>query len=362
MASAASTAAGIGRFEQLRLARDIVRAEAAALEALAAGLGDEFCAALDIIANCRGAVIVCGIGKAGLIGQKISATLASTGARSHFVHPAEAIHGDLGRIHGDDVVLMLSHSGETEEMVRLLPSLAQLGAPIIAITSSADSTLARAASATLTLGEIREACTLGLAPSVSTSAMLAAGDALALVLSWQRNFRAEDFARLHPGGSLGRKLTKVEEIMRPLAECRLAPDTLSVREALVQVSRPGRRTGAIMLVDEQGVLSGIFTDSDLTRLLETRRDESIDRPIAQVMTRGPQTLRAGASWAEALAVFSSRKLSELPIVDGEGKPVGLIDITDAISATSAMSPSAGPLPAQNEEREKTVRFPNRAAG
>lgn len=358
--AAASTAVRFSRFEQLRLAREIVRAEAGALMALADELGDEFCAALDTLADCRGAVIVCGIGKAGWIGQKISATLASTGARSHFVHPAEAIHGDLGRIHAEDVVLMLSHSGETEEVVRLLPSLAQLGTPLVAITGNADSALARAATATLCLGEIREACTLGLAPSVSTSAMLAVGDALALVLSWMRSFRAEDFARLHPGGSLGRKLTKVEEVMRPLAECRLADDSLSVREALVQVSRPGRRTGAIMLVDRGGMLSGIFTDSDLTRLLETRRDDSIDRPIAEVMTRRPQTLSVGASWAEALALFSARKLSELPVVDETGKPVGLVDITDAIGASAAISPSST-APA-DDEREKTVPFPNRAAG
>ena len=223
-------------------------------------------------------MIVSGIGKAGLIGQKIMATLASTGTPSHFLHPAEAVHGDLGRVHADDVVLVLSQSGETEEIVRLLPPLAELGVPIIAITGRADSTLGRAARVVIDLGPVEEACPLGLAPSSSTTAMLAVGDALALVVSRMRGFAREDFARFHPAGNLGLKLSKVEQHMRPLEQCRVAPEGQTVREVLVRVSVPGRRTGATMLVDAEGKLSGIFTDSDLARLFEQRRDREPGRP------------------------------------------------------------------------------------
>jgi arabinose-5-phosphate isomerase len=270
------------------------------------------------------------MGKAGLVGQKIMATLASTGTRSHFLHPAEAIHGDLGRIHRDDLVLILSQSGETEEIVRLLPSLAELGVPILAITGSAASTLGRAARVVLELGPIEEACSLGLAPSTSTTAMLALGDALALVTSQMRNFAREDFARYHPGGSLGRKLSKVEHHLRSLEQCRVAPDSHTVRQVLVTVGRPGRRTGAVMLVDAEGRLSGIFTDSDLARLFEARRDGLLDGPIADVMTRQPMTVLVGSRLADAVTTMAGRKISELPVVDAAGRPLGIIDITDVV--------------------------------
>src|SRR5947199_1104671 len=215
------------------------------------------------------------MGKAGLIAQKVAATLASTGTRSHFLHPSEAIHGDLGRLHADDVALLLSFSGQTEEIVRILPALRDLNVPIIAVTGQPESPLAMQAVITLDLGAIREACPLGLAPTASTTAMLALGDALALVLSRVRGFSSEDFARFHPGGSLGRKLARVEDVMRPLAQCRVARHEQTLRETLVGQSRPGRRTGAIMVVDAAGVLVGVFTDSDLARLLEASRDSAI---------------------------------------------------------------------------------------
>ena len=259
-------------FEQLRFARQIIQTEGRALALVAKRLDGEFCRAVGCLYECRGNVIVSGMGKAGLIGQKIMATLASTGTPSHYLHPAEALHGDLGRIQRDDVALVLSQSGETEEVLRLLPSLASLGVPIIAITARADSTLGRAAKVVLELGPLEEACPLGLAPSSSTTAMLALGDALALVTSRMRDFGREDFARFHPAGNLGQRLSKVEHHMRPLVQCRLAPDSETVREVLVRVSVPGRRTGATMLVDGEGKLSGIFTDSDLARLFEHRRD------------------------------------------------------------------------------------------
>jgi len=317
-------------FEQLRSARQILEQESQTLARLAKRLDHGFCRAVERLYACRGSVIVSGMGKAGLVGQKIMATLASTGTRSHCLHPAEAVHGDLGRIDRDDVMLILSQSGETEEVVRLLPALAELGVPILAITGRADSTLGRAATVTLELGPMEEACSLGLAPSTSTTAMLALGDALALVTSRMRNFDRDDFARFHPAGSLGRKLSKVDQHLRPLKQCRVATEERTVREVFVGASLPGRRTGAIMVVDGDGKLTGIFTDSDLARLFEHRRDRELDLPIASVMTADPWTIPLGTRMVEAVELMARRKISELPVVDADGRPVGLIDVTDVV--------------------------------
>jgi len=341
-------------FEQLRLGREIIRTEGQTLLALADRLGEEFCHAAALIGAARGSVIVSGMGKAGLIGQKIAATFASTGTRSHFLHPSEAIHGDLGRVHAEDMALILSFSGATEEVVRILPPLRELGVAIIAVTGQSDSPLAKQAVITLDLGSISEACPLGLAPTASTTAMLALGDALALVVSRMRSFSATDFARFHPGGSLGRKLLKVEEAMRPLNQCRVARATQSLRETLVGQSRPGRRTGAIMIVDDAGLLVGIFTDSDLARLLEANRDAAIDGPLADVMTRSPASVTAGELLSAAYDVLSQRKISELPVVDQAGKPLGLIDITDVVGLTP--EPVQGPKPNVQGRAAKNFRL------
>jgi arabinose-5-phosphate isomerase len=330
--------ASLSPFEQLSLARRILRAEARGLQGLADRLGDSFCEAVQRLFACRGDVIVSGMGKAGLVGQKIAATLASTGTRSHFLHPGEAIHGDLGRVHRDDAMLVLSFSGETEEITRLLPSLRDHA--IIAITGRPASSLARAATVTLDLGPIEEACTLGLAPSTSTTAMLAVGDALALVMSRMRSFGPQDFVRFHPGGSLGRKLAKVEEVMRALDQCRVARETRSVRDVLVNGRRPGRRTGATMLTDVRGRLTGIFTDSDLARLLEARRDDCVDQPIRHVMTHSPKTVVEGTRMSEALHLLAQRKISELPVIDRQGRPIGMIDITDVVDWLPGETPAA----------------------
>jgi len=317
-------------FEQLSFAREVMQSESRAIAQVARRLDQEFCRAADCLFNCRGSTIVTGIGKAGLVGQKIVATLASTGTRSHFLHPAEAVHGDLGRVHGDDVVLALSQSGETDEIVRLLPPLAEARVPIVAITGGATSPLAHAAAVVIDLGPLTEACPLGLAPSSSTAAMLAVGDALALVVSRMRGFAREDFARFHPAGNLGLKLSKVQQHMRPLEQCRVAPREETVRQVLVRVSVPGRRTGATMLVDPDGRLAGIFTDSDLARLFEHRRDEALDAPIDSVMTVNPLKVAYGALMSDAVALMAQRKISELPVVDDNGRPVGLIDVTDVV--------------------------------
>ncbi len=317
-------------FEQLSLARQVMQTESRTIQQVARRLDQEFCRAVDLLLHCRGNVIVTGIGKAGLIGQKVMATLASTGTPSHFLHPAEAVHGDLGRVHAEDVVLVLSQSGETEEIVRLLPPLARSGVPIIAVTGRARSALARAAAVVVDLGPVEEACPLGLAPSSSTAAMLALGDALALVVSRLRGFAREDFARLHPAGNLGLKLSKVQQHMRSLEQCRLAPQEETVRQVLVRVSVPGRRTGATMLIDADGRLAGIFTDSDLARLFEHHRDDALDAPIHTVMTRDPLKVFHGSLMSEAVALMAQRKISELPVVDDDGRPVGLIDVTDVV--------------------------------
>jgi arabinose-5-phosphate isomerase len=331
MSMEAARSAELSQFEQLRHGRQIVECESRALAELARRLDQRFSQAVQLLHNCRGSVIVSGMGKAGLVGQKIMATLASTGTRAHCLHPAEALHGDLGRIHRDDLMLILSQSGETEEVVRLLPSLRELEMPVIAVTARAESTLGRAATVTIELGSLDEAGDLGLAPSTSTTAMLAVGDALALVTSRMRGFRREDFARFHPAGSLGQQLSKVEQLMRPLDQCRLADDSQTVREVLVAVSLPGRRTGAVMLVDAAGRLSGIFTDSDLARLFEQRRDPELDRSVRQVMTADPLSVQVGAMTADAVELMAEHKISELPVVDVKGCPAGLIDITDVLN-------------------------------
>lgn len=328
---AARTLGILSPFEQLRYAQEIIQIESQTLARLAGRLDTDFCRATHLMYRCVGSVIVSGMGKAGIIGQKIAATLASTGTRSHFLHPAEAVHGDLGRVHHEDVMLILSQSGETEEVLALLPSLTEFGVPIIAVTGRKSNSLARQSTITLELGPVKEACALGLAPSTSTTAMLALGDALALVTSRMHSFSPADFARFHPGGSLGRKLSNVEDLMRPLEECRVAYESQTVREIFVGLHRPERRTGAIMLVDEHGCLRGLFTDSDLARLFESRRDDAFDAPVRDVMTAHPRTVEIGSKVTDAVAILAERKISEMPVVDPSGAPVGMLDITDVVS-------------------------------
>jgi arabinose-5-phosphate isomerase len=305
-----------------------------------------------MIAGCSGKVVVTGIGKAGLVAQKISATLASTGTPSHFLHPAEAMHGDLGVLRRDDIVLALSQSGETEEITRLLPHLVAAGVKIIAFTGRIDSQLGRAAEVVVATGPVREACVLGLAPSTSTSILLALGDSLALVTSSLRRFTHEDFAARHPGGSLGRQLMRVEEAMRPLAQCRTTGPDETVRAVFSQ-PLPSRRTGAVMIIDTDGMLAGIFTDSDLARLFERRNDAAIDGPIRGVMTNQPTTVTAGTRLRDAVAVLESRRLSERPVVDADGRPVGLLDIVD-LDGLAPPEPVAASL-------NESTRLPGSAA-
>lgn len=319
----------------LAFAREVLRIEAEALGRARDRLDGTIARAAGLLYRCRGSVIVTGMGKAGLVGQKLAATLASTGTRAFPMHPAEAVHGDLGRIRADDVVIALSQSGETEEVLRLLPPLRRLGASLIAITERSDSSLGLAADICIAMGAVREACPLGLAPSASTTALMAVGDALALLVSRRRDFRAEDFALYHPAGSLGRKLLRVEEVMRTGRQLRRDGEFESVRSVLVRLAGPRRRSGAVLVEDEDARLLGIFTDSDLARLFESRREAMLDRPIGEVMTRDPVRIPVGATLAEAVEAMRGRKLSELPVVGRDGGLVGLIDLTDLIGLVPA---------------------------
>jgi arabinose-5-phosphate isomerase len=317
--------------QRLDFARQVVRAEAAALELVAERLDQSFLDAVDLIARSPGRLALTGTGKSADVGQKIAGTLSSTGTRAYVLDATRAVHGDLGMVHPDDVALVLSHSGESEEIVRLLGPLRQLVGGVIGLTGSRNSTLARRADVAIVYGPVAECCPLGLAPSTSTTAMIAVGDALAFVLSRMRGFGREDFARFHPAGSLGRKLLRVEAVMRQGAELRIASCEDRVRDVFGGVRRRGRRTGAVMLTGADGRLCGLFTDSDLARLIEQRREAALDRPIREVMTERPLTTRLGASLVEAVDVLRAHKISELPVVDEGGRPVGLIDITDLMA-------------------------------
>jgi arabinose-5-phosphate isomerase len=332
----------------LAAARAILHEESSAIDSLARELDGAFEAAVKLIASCSGHIAVTGVGKAGLVGRKISATLASTGSPSYFLHPVEALHGDLGRVRQGDVLLALSHSGETSEVVEVVRHVSRLHVPVLAISGCPNSRLARMASVVLKSGTHPEAGSLRLAPTTSTIAMLALGDALALIVGEQRGFTAEQFARYHPGGSLGLQLAPVEELMRPLELCRVAAVTNTTREVLTQTKRSGRRSGAVLLVDASNRLQGIFTDSDLARLFEQCREAAaLDRPIALVMTINPRYVRAGSKFQEALQILREQKISELPVVDEDRHPVGLIDITDVV----------GWLPVDAEERDGDAGYP-----
>jgi arabinose-5-phosphate isomerase len=322
-------------------AREVVRSEAASIASVAEKLDGRVAEAIRLILKCTsegpagegfaGTVVVSGIGKSGLVGQRISASFASTGTPSHFLHPVEAVHGDLGRVRRHDVALLLSYSGETDELVRLLDSLKRQQVPLIAITSSSQSTLGKLADITIELGRIEEVCPHGLAPTTSVNCISAVGDALVLGVMSVRQFSKEDFAAFHPAGSLGRKLLKVHQAMdfklgqnfTPLAE------TLTLREILDRDTGTGRRAGAIVLVDKAGVLSGVFTDGDLRRHLKTN-PHVLDAPIQTLMTRNPKRIHRDALASDALAILNQYRIDELPVVDDAARPVGLLDVQDLV--------------------------------
>lgn len=311
----------------LERAREVLRSEARAILTMADRLGEEFSRAIALILECRGRLVVTGMGKAGLVGQKISATFASTGTPSLFLHPAEAYHGDLGRVLGEDLVLALSYSGETDEILKLLGPLRQIGARLVAVTSSRSSTLGRNADLVLELGQIEEACPLGLAPSATTAVLLALGDALAFCVLEARGFDKEKFALFHPGGELGRRLMKVSDVMRTGDRNPVVPENTPLPEAIHRIT--GARAGAVAVVDAQGKLSGIFTDGDFRRVMG--RDPSrISCRIGEVMTRHPITIGPDRLASEALRILREKKIDEIPVVNSRGEPIGMLDVQDLL--------------------------------
>jgi arabinose-5-phosphate isomerase len=322
--------ARVDREATLARAREVLAIESKAIADVAARLGDPFVAAVELILDCRGRVVVCGIGKSGHVGRKLAATLASTGTPAFFVHATEAMHGDLGMIAAQDVVVMLSNSGETDELVSLVPHVKRAGAPVIAITGNEQSSLAQHARIHLDARVDSEACPLGLAPTASTTATQALGDALALALLDARGFSAQDFLRSHPAGALGRRLVRVGEVMRQGDALPVTPASATLVDAIAEMSRKGM--GMTVVVGDDGGVAGIFTDGDLRRCVSATRDIASTR-VADVMTRKPRTVGPDDLAIDCVdAMEAAPKVSQLVVVDGQGKLVGALHVHDLFKA------------------------------
>lgn len=317
-------------FSFLTSARRTLQMEAEAIQALLDRLDDDFSKACQLILAGKGRVVVTGMGKSGHIGNKIAATLASTGTPAFFMHPGEASHGDLGMITRDDTIIALSNSGETNEIISLLPAIKRLGIPVIAITGQAESTLGQEADAMLDSGVDIEACPLNLAPTSSTTTALVLGDALAIALLESRGFSAEDFAFSHPGGSLGKRLLlKVENIMQTGERIPKVAPTASVSEALLEMTQKG--LGMTTVIDEQGQLLGVYTDGDLRRTFE--RDINLKTAsVTDVMHVGGKTIGPGALAAEALFVMEQAQITALVVIDSNHEPIGIVHMHDLLRA------------------------------
>ncbi len=310
--------------------REVLRKEIAALETVRRGLGRAFAEAVRLIARCPGQVFVTGMGKAGLVGRKIAATFSSTGTRAIDLHPVDALHGDLGMVRREDVVLALSNSGESDELVRLLPAMKDMGCSIVLITANPDSRAGRLADIVLDMGRFEEACPLGLAPSASTTAMLGLGDALALTVLREKDFSREQYAQFHPAGALGRSLLRVEQIMRTGPGCPTIPLSATVRDFARAIEKAGR-AGAAVVVGDDGTMAGIFTNGDLRRVI-ARVDRPADHPVRDAMIATPKFARLGDYVADAVKLMRPHKISQLPVLDDNRRPVGMIDITDLWAA------------------------------
>jgi arabinose-5-phosphate isomerase len=310
----------------LELARKVLRIEAAAILGLVERLNGAFEHAVQLLYDCRGRVVVTGMGKSGIICRKIAATLSSTGTPAFFLHPAEAIHGDLGAIREEDVVIALSHSGETEELLRLLEAIRRIGARLIALTGDPASTIARAADVTLDCGISHEACPMNLVPTASTTAALALGDALAMTLLVRKGFREDQFASLHPGGKLGKRLMRVENVMHGRdAAPSVARDT-RMPDVIHEMS--SKRLGMTCVVDAEGRLCGVFTDGDLRRLMMTRPQDLLGLSAGEVMTPNPLTIDRGLLAVEAVRIMETHKITSVIVVDGDRKVEGVVHLHD----------------------------------
>jgi len=308
----------------LEEARRVLLVESRAIGALAARIGDPFVRAVEVLSGARGRIIVSGIGKSGIIGRKIAATLTSTGTPATYLHPVEGLHGDLGLVGRDDVAVLISKSGDTSELAGLIDYLIRLGVPIVALTGHEDSALGKAATVTLDCSVEEEACPLDLAPTTSTTVTLAMGDALAVVLLEKKGFKADDFARLHPGGSLGRKLTlRVEEVMVAEEYPSLGTDA-SMRDCIVPLAE---MRGTVPIVDQHGRVVGVVTAGDLTRLME-RDPGFLDASVDGVMTRTPKLARVGQLASAAVHTMEKHGIMALPVVDEEDRLKGIVHLHD----------------------------------
>lgn len=314
--------------DDIAFAKEVLLLESEAIKNLTGRLDHNFQNAVDLIFNCKGRAVVTGIGKAGIIGQKISATLASTGTPSYWVHSSEARHGDLGRIVPEDVVLAISNSGETE-VVTLLPYVKQMGAKVIAITGNSKSSLAQHSDVVLDIGKIEEPCPLGLAPSASSTAMLALGDALALTIFKKRDLSKEDYAFYHPGGELGRKLLTVEMVMRRNEANPVAGEDTPLLDVLSIMTETAGKPGAVSIVDKHNKLVGFFTDGDLRRHLENGIS-FLHGNVKEVMTRSPKVINSRCLVAEAYKILKECKIDQIPVVDDSNTPIGIIDVQDLL--------------------------------
>ena len=314
----------------LALAREVINIEAAAVQALTQRVDDNFLRALNIILSCEGRVIVSGMGKSGHIARKIAATMSSTGTPAYFVHPAEASHGDLGMITAQDVFIALSYSGESDELMTIVPVIKRQGAKLISLTGNAKSSLALAADAHLDGSVSKEACPMGLAPTTSTTAALVLGDALAMALLDAKGFGEEDFARSHPGGSLGRRLlTHVRDIMHSDKGIPAVAEQATLSDAVLEISRKG--LGMTAIVDASNHVLGIYTDGDLRRTLEKRLDFSTTA-ISSVMSRNPRCITPDALAVEAVSMMEERNISQMLVVDADNKLVGALNMHDLLRA------------------------------
>jgi len=315
------------------IANAVLDSEIEAINIVRSHIDSDFDKAVRLLLDCNGHVVVSGLGKSGLVGQKISATLASTGTPSHFLHPTEAVHGDLGRIRSGDIALLLSYSGQTEEVSSLAAILRQDGIPIISISRSASSQLGKLSNAAVALGDIAEACQNGLAPTSTTTAMMAVGDALAIAASSLRHFSADDFSRSHPGGSLGKKMLPVAEVMRFRVDKNTAVvrSDIKMESMLAEAEAVPRRCGAILIVDQAGKLEGILTDADLRRLIVNEGAAVLKKIVHEKMTAAPVALDGNAPVKDALQIMHEKRLDEIPVIDGDGKPLGVLDVQDLIS-------------------------------
>jgi arabinose-5-phosphate isomerase len=314
----------------IKRAKEVLDIESSAIQSLKSRLGVNFRRALDLIFKTKGRVVVSGMGKTGIIAQKFSATLSSTGTPSLFLHSVEAVHGDLGRVTSDDVVVIISNSGSSDEIKQLLPLLKKIGAKIIALTGNTKSILAQYSDAVLDVSVKKEACPLGLAPTASTTATLAMTDALAVCLLELKGFKEKDFAFYHPGGLLGKRLIlKVEDLMRTGKANPVASQERTVSQVLVKITHA--RAGSASIIDKKGRLVGIFTDGDLRRHIESD-DKLPRRKIKEVMTRNPLTVTKDRLAAEAMHLLKERKIDEVPVIDKDRRPVGLLDVQDLLKA------------------------------